>query len=117
PIPWWLRLSLAALVIGTLAATFEPALWGRGHQPLDLRRLGQHTALYLFLLSGAKILATGLTLAGGGVGGVFMPALVVGGAFGGAAGVGLQQLLPSLGIEPVACAMVGMTAVVAGAVH
>lgn len=117
PIPWWLRLALAALVLGTLAATFEPGLWGRGHQALDLRRLGQHTALFLFLLSGAKILATGLTLAGGGVGGVFMPALVVGGTFGGAAGVGLRELLPSLGIEPVACALVGMTAVVAGATH
>ena len=117
PLPWWLRLALAALVIGTLAATFEPALWGRGHQALDLRRLGQHTALFLFLLSGAKILATGLTLSGSGVGGVFMPALVVGGTFGGAAGVGLQTLLPSLGIEPVACALVGMTAVVAGATH
>jgi len=117
PLPWWLRLALAALVLGTLAATFEPGLWGRGHSALDLRRLGQHTALFLFLLSAAKILATGLTLAGGGVGGVFMPALVVGGTFGGAAGVGLQALLPSLGIEPVACALVGMTAVVAGATH
>ncbi|HJS48442.1 MAG TPA: chloride channel protein [Gemmatimonadales bacterium] len=117
PLPWWLRLGLSALVIGTLAATFEPGLWGRGHQALDLRRLGQHTALFLLLLSGAKVLATGLTLSGGGVGGVFMPALVVGAAFGGGVGVGLQELLPSLAIEPVACALVGMTAVVAGATH
>ena len=73
----------------------------------DSSRLGQHTALFLFLLSGAKILATGLTLAGGGVGGVFMPALVVGGTFGGAAGVGLEALLPSLGIEPVASGISG----------
>ena len=51
------------------------------------------------------------------MGGVFMPALVVGGTFGGAVGVGLQHLLPGLGIAPVACALVGMTAVIAGATH
>lgn len=117
PLPWWLRLALAAMVLGTLTATFDPGLWGRGHQAIDLRRLGEYAAWSLFLLSGAKVLATGLTLAGGGVGGVFMPALVVGGTFGGAVGVGLQGLLPGLGIAPVACALAGMTAVVAGATH
>jgi CIC family chloride channel protein len=117
PLPWWLRLALAALVIGTLAATFDPALWGRGHNALDLRELAGHSAVFLLCLAAAKILATSLTLAGGGVGGVFMPALVVGATFGGGVGIGLRELLPALGLEPVACALVGMTAVVAGATH
>jgi len=55
--------------------------------------------------------------AGGGVGGVFTPALVIGGAFGSAVGVGLNALFPGLGVEPIAFGLVGMAALVGGATH
>jgi CIC family chloride channel protein len=116
-IPRWGRLLFAAAVIGTVSSQFEPALWGRGHQTLNLGLvLGQPAGL-LFLLAFAKIAATGLTLAGGGVGGVFTPALVVGGTFGSAVGVALQQYFPATNIPPIAFGLVGMTAVVSGATH
>ncbi|NNG17069.1 MAG: chloride channel protein, partial [Gemmatimonadales bacterium] len=116
-IPRWGRLLFAAAVIGTVSSQFEPALWGRGHQTLDLGLvLGQPAGL-LFLLAFAKIAATGLTLAGGGVGGVFTPALVIGGTFGSAVGVALQQFFPATNIPPIAFGLVGMTAVVSGAMH
>ena len=116
-LPRWGRLLLAAVLIGTVSSQFEPALWGRGHLTLDLGLvLGQPAGL-LFALAFAKIAATGLTLAGGGVGGVFTPALVIGGTFGSAVGVALQQFFPALNIPPIAFGLVGMTAVVSGATH
>jgi CIC family chloride channel protein len=64
-----------------------------------------------------KLIATALTLSAGGVGGVFTPALVIGGTFGAAAGSGLALVFPQAGLDPVPAALVGMTAVVSGAMH
>ena len=116
-LPRWGRLLLAAVLIGTVSSQFEPALWGRGHQTLDLGLVLGQPASLLFALAFAKIAATGLTLAGGGVGGVFTPALVIGGTFGSAVGVALQQFFPAMNIPPIAFGLVGMTAVVSGATH
>ncbi len=116
-LPEWWRLLLAAALVGLLSAQFDPALWGRGHQSLDLGAVLGNSAGVLFALSMAKIAATALTLGGGGVGGVFTPALVVGGTFGSAIGVALATLFPQAGIQPVAFGLVGMAAVVAGSAH
>ncbi|MEE8060855.1 MAG: chloride channel protein, partial [Gemmatimonadales bacterium] len=35
-VPAWLRLLFAAVVIGAVSHQFEPGLWGRGHQGMDL---------------------------------------------------------------------------------
>ncbi|MEE8360555.1 MAG: chloride channel protein [Gemmatimonadales bacterium] len=116
-VPGWLRLIFAAVVVGAVSSQFEPGLWGRGHQGLDLGLALGQSAWVLVLLAVAKIALTGLTLAGGGVGGVFTPALVIGGAFGSAVGVGLNTLFPGLGVEPIAFGLVGMAALVGGATH
>jgi CIC family chloride channel protein len=117
PLPRWLRLVFAAVLVAAVASRFSPELWGRGHQGLDLGLVTERTALVLFALCFAKIAATSLTLGGGGVGGVFTPALVVGGTFGAAAGVALAQLMPGWDLQPVAFALVGMAAVVGAATH
>lgn len=116
-VPWWVRLLLAATVIGTVSALFSPALWGRGHQGLDLGLVRNEGALILALLALAKIVATALTLSGGGVGGVFTPALVIGGTFGAAAGAALAMVFPAAGLDPVPAGLVGMTAVVSASMH
>ena len=67
----------------------------------------------LALLALGKILATSLTLGMGGSGGVFTPSLYIGAVTGGAYGVLLTQLFPSLGLHPEAYALVGMGVVVA----
>lgn len=117
PLPRWLRLLVAAVLVAAVASRFSPELWGRGHQGLDLTLVAGSTALVLFALCFAKIAATSLTLGGGGVGGVFTPALVVGGTFGAAAGVALAHLIPGWDLQPVAFALVGMAAVVGAATH
>ena len=75
--------------------------------------LGLMGALVVF-----KCVATTFTLASGGSGGVFAPSLFIGAASGALVGIGLDRigLLPS-GSSPASYALVGMAAVVAGAMH
>lgn len=58
-------------------------------------------------------MATSITLNTGGSGGLFTPSLFVGAAIGGAFGVLLTHLFPTLGLRPEAYALVGMGAVTA----
>lgn len=110
--------SSRAIVAGLLVAglgLIHPELLGDGRHGIELvlsARLAGFTALGLGL---AKILSSGLTAGGGGVGGVFTPSLLVGASFGAFFGLSAQQLLPTLDITPEAFALVGMGAMVAGA--
>ena len=67
--------------------------------------------LALFVL---KLLTTSLTLGSGASGGVFSPALFLGATFGGAFGLAMQRLFPSLPLAPAAFAVAGMAGVVGG---
>lgn len=71
----------------------------------------------LLLLLMAKLILTPISSGGGFFGGVFAPSLFLGATLGGAYGLIVQQLFPGLAIAPPAFAMVGMAAVLAGAVH
>ena len=68
----------------------------------------------LLVLFGLKLLTTSLTLGSGASGGVFSPALFLGATFGGAFGLGVQRLFPSLPVPPAAFAVAGMAGVVGG---
>ncbi len=69
----------------------------------------------LLALCVLKLIVTSLTLGSGASGGIFSPALFIGATLGGAYGVLLQHLFPSLGIGPPAFAVAGMAGVVGGA--
>ncbi|MFQ5530563.1 MAG: chloride channel protein, partial [Gemmatimonadota bacterium] len=107
-----------AVVAGLLVAglgLIHPELLGDGRHGIELvlsARLAGFAALGLGL---GKILTSGLTAGGGGVGGVFTPSLLVGASFGTFFGLMVQQMFPALDITPEAYALVGMGAVVAGA--
>lgn len=111
------RIVIAATAIAGLASLFEPSIWGSGHQRLDLGLVGDVAWWGLLVLAGAKILATALTFGGGGVGGVFTPALVVGGAFGAGMASLVAVVQPQWPLEPVAFGLVGMAAIVSGSMH
>ena len=66
-------------------------------------------------LAAGKIVATSITLNGGGSGGVFTPSLYIGAAAGGGFGVLVAHIAPSLGVSPAAYALAGMGALIAGA--
>jgi len=65
----------------------------------------------------AKLFLTPLCIAGGFQGGLFAPALFVGAMLGAAYGSGVNLLLPSMLIDPSSFAMLGMAALLAGAIH
>jgi CIC family chloride channel protein len=75
----------------------------------------QFPTYFLILLFVAKLLATSLTLGSGASGGVFSPALFLGATAGGAYGVVLHRLFPTLDISAPAFAVAGMAGVVGGA--
>ncbi len=65
-------------------------------------------AIILLVVAVGKILTTGLTIGSGGSGGVFGPSMVIGGCGGGALGIALHALWPSLVPHPAAFVIVGM---------
>ncbi len=116
-LPAWLRPATAGLAVGLLALVL-PQIQGVGYGTLErvLQGTGPAVGLLLALLA-AKLAMTALCIGAGFPGGVFAPALYLGAMLGGAVGVGVSRVAPGLGVEPAAFALVGMGAVLAGAVH
>lgn len=77
----------------------------------------QLTIGVMLLLMIGKLLLTPISIGGGFVGGVFAPSLFIGAMLGGAFGGIADLLFPVLGISPSAFALVGMAALLVGAVH
>ncbi len=111
-LPW-----LGGALVGAMVYLSRGILVGYGHLSVHLDVFGRMAWYYLLLLAIGKILATSLTLTTGGSGGLFSPSLYIGAATGGAFGVGLRELFPTLHIHPGAYALVGMGALVAGATN
>ena len=74
-------------------------------------------ALLLALIAFAKMVTTAFSIGSGGSGGVFGPAIVIGGALGGATGLVCQGIFPTMGVEPGAFVLVGMAGFFAGAAN
>ncbi len=108
--PW-----LAGALVGAAVVASGDILVGTGHTAIPLVMFGRMAWWTLLLLAVGKIVVTAVTLQGGGSGGLFTPSLFVGAATGGALGVAVRALVPSLPIAPEAYALVGMGAVVASA--
>jgi CIC family chloride channel protein len=110
----WLAVVSGALV-GVLVWMSGGLLVGYGHLALHAEMFGRLAWYALWALALGKILATSITLTGGGSGGVFTPCLYIGAATGGGFGALLAHALPSLGISPPAYALAGMGGLIAGA--
>lgn len=112
------------LVVGVILAGFwliYPELIGDGRSGIELALEGAALGglatgtLALLLLAFLKMVTSGLTMAGGGAGGVFTPSLLIGAAFGAFFGRSIATLLPAFDIAPEAYALVGMAGLTAGA--
>ena len=123
-IPVWARPALGGLCAGTIGALFLPAL-GSGYGLLqDILRVGSAGSVGELAARGGPALSIGLMLAffffktaatafsvgSGGSGGIFGPAIVCGGALGGAAGLAFGTLLPGWDVNVGAFVLVGMVA-------
>lgn len=115
--PSLLKTALAGLILG-VAGVLLPQILGVGYPTIERILAGSEQSFWFLLaLLVAKIILTPLCLGGGFMGGVFAPALFLGAALGGAYGLLTEHLFPGLAIQSPAFAMVGMGALLAGAVH
>jgi CIC family chloride channel protein len=71
--------------------------------------------LLLLALFGLKLFAVSMTLGSGASGGIFSPALFMGATLGGAYGLVIHHLFPTMPIDPPAFAVAGMAGMVGGA--
>ncbi len=72
------------------------------------------TVLLLLLLFALKLLSVSLTLGSGASGGIFSPGLFMGATLGGAYGIIINMIFPTLGVSPPAFAVAGMAGVIGG---
>jgi CIC family chloride channel protein len=116
-VPRWFKPALAGLAVGLIGIVL-PQLFGVGYDTIEKILSGELPTLsLLIILLIGKLILTPVSIGGGFPGGVFAPALFLGAALGGAWGLVMQWLFPSLNIAPQAFAMVGMAAVLAGTVN
>jgi len=112
-----LKTAAAGAVVG-LVGLFLPQVFGVGYETIgEVLNRGTLGLTLLLALLAAKVILTPLSIGGGFFGGVFAPSLFIGAMLGGAFGQMAARLFPGLGIAPAAFALVGMAAVLAGAVH
>lgn len=115
--PRWIKPAAAGLLVGLVGIAF-PQIFGEGYETIEKLLGGELPTVGLLLaLLAAKLIMTPVSIGGGFLGGVFAPSLFLGATLGGAYGMVAERLFPALDIAPPAFAMVGMAAVLAGAVH
>lgn len=112
--PEWLRPAAGGALLGLVLLAL-PELYGVGYPPLEHAIRSDYTVWLLLALLAGKVLATSLTIAIGGSGGVFAPSLFMGAMLGSAYGIGVHHLLPGSTGPAGAYGIVGMGAVFAGA--
>jgi len=116
-LPRWAKTAMAGLAVG-LVGIFYPQVFGVGYDTItSILSATKLTFGVMFILMLAKLVLTPISIAGGFAGGVFAPSLFIGATLGGAFGMVMQHFFPALGISAPAYALVGMAAVLAGAVH
>ncbi len=108
------RPAAGGALLGVLLLAL-PQMYGVGYPVLQNGVAGKYAAGMLLLLMAAKIVATSLTIAIGGSGGVFAPSLFMGAMLGTAYGMGVHHLFPGTTAAAGAYGLVGMGAVFAGA--
>lgn len=106
-------LGLGGLAAGSIGAVFPQALGG-GYGWLELAILGQVPTLLLLAMVLGKTLSTSMTIGSGLSGGMFAPALFVGGLSGGVVGNIAHDLWPSIAPQPGSYVLVGMAAFFSG---
>ncbi len=115
--PRWLKTVVAGLAVGAVGV-FLPQVMGVGYPTVEKVLQGETMSLALLVgLLGAKLVLTPVSIGGGFMGGVFAPALFLGAMAGGAYGILCRDLFPRLGLMPPAFALVGMAAMLGGAIR
>ncbi len=114
PVPPWIKPAIGGLGLGLILIWF-PQVYGVGYSSMVHALHGNMALGLMALLVVVKLLAVDLTLGSGFSGGIFAPALYLGGMLGGAFGAALIYIFPSTHHTVGTFAMVGMAAMVGAA--
>lgn len=113
-IPLWIKGAVGFGIVGLIGVWF-PQILGVGYGPMQ-QVLNEHVAArHALALAVLKPLATSLTLAAGGSGGIFAPSLFTGAFLGDWFGRLVHETFPAWTAPPAAYGLVGMAAVFAAA--
>jgi CIC family chloride channel protein len=115
-LPLLVRTPLGGVCLGVLALAW-PWVLGNGYETINMVLAGQLAVALLAILFFAKILATTITLASGGSGGVFTPIMFLGAMLGGVFGTLVHLTFPQQTGSAGAYALAGMGGLVAGTTH
>lgn len=126
-VPFVLRVGLGGLMTGLIGLPFFMlslalysdntgyGIYGSGYEGMSLLLAGAIPLALVIVLAVVKMVCTSFSLGSGGSGGLLVPTLYIGSMFGGAVGLALSGLAPSLISEPYAFALVGAATLFAGA--
>ncbi len=116
--PNWIKPALGGLVVGLLAYFLRPEILGTGYAAIgDVLKGAIANPVILLALVGLKLIATPVTIGSGGQGGLFAPSLFLGAMLGVGFGLIAERLFPGVTAPAPAYGLVGMGAVLAGAVR
>lgn len=121
-VPLWAKPAIGGLVAGVLAVVAlhwfgTKGVTGGGYRTLESALNGRLAIGAMMALCGLKLVATTLGYASGGAGGIFAPALFIGGMLGGSLGALDAQLLGHTDGSIGSFALVGMGALFAGSIR
>lgn len=106
-------MTLGGAAMGVLGMTF-PELLSGGYGWLELAIENQLPLLTMVFMVFGKMLATSITIGSGLSGGMFAPALFIGGMSGGVVGQLAHSWMPNVAVQPGGYVLVGMAAFFAG---
>ena len=128
----WKRLLVAGGLLGVIIFFF-PSLYGEGYDVVNQGLRGEYihlfedtffegwsqnfvlVVIYILAIIGIKVIATTLTFAAGGIGGIFGPSLFMGANMGLLFGLILNQFGIEISVSNMA--LVGMAGMIAGVIH
>jgi len=115
-VPNHIKPAMGGVIVGVIGF-WVPGALGAGYGVIQDAFTSNIAISTLLLIALAKVMTTSFTVGSGGSGGVFGPALVIGGALGGVVGQIAQKWLPGMDIDPGAFVVVGMAGFFAGAAN
>lgn len=114
PVHWMWWPAIGGLVVG-LVGYFEPRSLGVGYENITHLLSGQMGLQLVLSLCLFKFISWAIALGSGTSGGTLAPLLTIGGAIGALLGMGIQYIYPESGISVSMSALLGMSAMFAGA--
>lgn len=114
PVHWMWWPAIGGLAVGIIGY-YAPRTLGVGYENIKDILTGNVTLSILFTLAILKFISWAIALGSGTSGGTLAPLLTIGGATGALAGKLILNLFPYSGVSIPVCALVGMSAMFAGA--